>query len=357
MTVDTIFDKLFQFFSFNDGQGLLSILVLFIFFFFLLTLMLFFFAVLLRIKNRLIAQQDVHYQKNWDRVILEVMHDDIHPFDGYKKLKKKHSIRYLFYLEEYVDLLKGKEKERLLTMGRLSLKKVYRYLRSNNHGKIIYGIHLIGIFHPEEQYKFLMLNTNDMNMTLTAIREMHAVDDISIKEQLVKILFKLPNISYIYISNLLVEMGNEIVPFLRQVIENRFTAPNEQMIAIETIRRLHNMTCLDLSEKVLTQAQDSGVLSSWLRYLEDQKDMNQYYMVLPFTEHPDPHVRNAAIRVYLVLSNKLSAEDILMIFNDSDIIVPINAVEIIARSKNFPYLSTGSIENLKWKDIYKEALI
>ena len=357
MSVDITLDKLSQFFSFNNGHGLLSILVLCILFFFLITLVLFFFAVFLRIKNKLITQQDIHFQKNWDSVFLEVMHDRIHPFDGYKKLKKKHSIRYLFYLEEYVDLLKGKEKERLLTLGRLSLKKVYRYLCSRDHGKIIYGIHLIGIFHPEEQYKFLMLNTNDINTTLTAIREMHAVDDISIKEQLVKILFKLPNISYIYISNLLVEMGNDIVPFLRQVIKNRFTAPNEQMIAIETVRRLHNMECLDLSEKVLTQAQDPGVLSSWLRYLEDQKDMNQLELIRPFIEHPNPHVRTAAIRVYLGLSDTLSAEDILRIFNDSDIIVPINAVEVIARSMTFPYLSTGSIENLKWKDIYKEILI
>ena len=255
MSVKTIIDNIIRFLSFSNGEGLLSILILFIILFFLITLALFFYAVLVRIKNWVVAHQDKRFQKNWDSVILEVMHNKIHPFDGYKRLKRKYSIRYLFYLEEFVDLLKGKEKERLLTMGRLSLKKVYRYLRSKDNGKRIYGIHLIGIFHPEEQYKFLMLNTNDMNMTLTAIREMHAVHDIHIKEQLIRLLFKLPNISYIYISNLLVEMGSDIIPFLRQVIENRFNDPNEQMIAIETVRRMHNMSCLDLSEKVLTQSQ------------------------------------------------------------------------------------------------------
>ena len=355
MIIDTI--KLFQFLSFQNGEGLLSILILFIVFFFLITLILFFFAIILRVKNWLIDHQDKRFRKNWDGVILEVMHNNIHPFDGYKKLKKRHSIRYLFYLEEYVDLLKGKEKERLLTLGRLSLKKVYRYLRSRDHGKITYGIHFIGIFHPEEQYKFLMLNTIDMNMALTAIREMSAVNDISIKEQLIKILFKLPNISYIFISNLLVNMGPDIVPFLRQVIENRFIAPNEQMIAIETVHRMHNMECLNLSEKVLTQANDPGVLSCWLRYLEDQKDMHQLDLIYPFIEHSNPQVRTAAIRVYLVLSEELSAEDIVKIFNDSNIIVPINAAEIIDRSRSFPYLSTGSIEELKWKDIYKEILV
>ena len=357
MSAGPVIDRIIQSLSFSNGEGLLSILILFIVFFFCITFALFLYAVLVRIKNRIIAYQDVHLHKNWDSVILEVMHNDIHPFDGYKKLKKKDSIRYLFYLEKYIDTLKGKEKERLLTLGRMSLKNVYKYLRSRDNGKNIYGIHLIGLFHPEEQYKFLMLNTVDMNMTLTAIREMHAVNDISIKEQLIKILFKLPNISYIYISNLLVDMGANIVPFLRQVIENNFHAPNEQMIAIETIRRMHNMACLDLSEKVLTQAQDPGVLACWLRYLEDQKDMYQLDLVHPFTEHPNPQVRTAAIRVYLVLSDKLSADDIIRIFNDTDIMVPINAAEIIDRSGSFPYLSTGSIEDLKWKDIYKEVLI
>jgi hypothetical protein len=357
MTVDMIIDTLSEFISFKNGEGLLSILLLFIVFFFIITLSLFLYAVFQRIKNKLLDKQEEHLRKNWDQVILLVMHDHIHPFDGYKKLKKKHSISYLFYLEEYIDLLKGKEKERLLTLGRLSLKKVYRYLHSKNHQKIIYGIHLIGIFHPEEQYKFLLLNTNDMNITLTAIREMHAADEVHIKEHLIRLLFRLPNISYIYISNLLVEMGSDIVPFLKQVIESKFDAPNEQLIAIETVRRLHNMDCLDLSEKVLSQSKDPGVLSSWLRYLEDQKDMNQFFLIYPFIDHPNPHVRTAAIRVYLTLSDKLSADDIEQIFNDSDIIVPINAAEIICRKKNFPYISTGAIEDLKWKDIYKEILL
>jgi hypothetical protein len=357
MSIDTMLDKLLQHLSFSNGNGLHSILILLIVFFFIVTLSLFIYAIIQRIKNKVIAMQDIRFKKNWDKVILQVMNNDIHPFDAYKKLKKRNSIRYLFYLEEFIDLLKGKEKDRLLTLGRLSLKNVYRYLRSKDHEKIIYGIHLIGIFHPEEQYKFLMLKPGDMNMTLIAIREMHAVEDIGIIEQLIKLLFKLPNISYIYISNLLVEMGPGIIPFLHQVIETRFDFPNEQMIAIETIRRMHHMGALDLSGEVLTKATDPGVLACWLRYLEDQRDDTQLNLIIPYMDHPHAQVRTAAIRAYLELCDDLSADNILKIFNDPDIMIPINAAEIMENSKMFPYLSTGSIENLKWKDIYKEILV
>lgn len=357
MTLKTILDKLLEFFSFDNGQGFLSIMILLISFFFITTFFLFLYAVLMRIKNKVLSLHDQRLRKNWDKVVLQVMHNEVHPFDAYKKLKRKNSIRYLFYLEEFVDLLKGKEKERLLTLGRLSLKNVYRYLRSKNHGKIIYGIHLIGIFHPEEQYKFLKLKSNDMNMILTAIREIHAVENIGIKEELIKLLFSLPNISYIYISNLLVEMGHDIVPSLRQVIADRFEAPSEQMIAIETIRRMHYMEALDLSEKVLTQAKDPGVLACWLRYLEGQKDDRQIDRIRPFLDHPLPQVRTAAVRAYLALSQHLSPDDIVRFFNDPNIMIPINASEKLEGSGAFPYLSTGSIEKLKWKDIYKEILV
>jgi hypothetical protein len=33
-----------------------------------------------------IAMQDIRFKKNWDKVILQVMNSDIHPFDAYKKL-------------------------------------------------------------------------------------------------------------------------------------------------------------------------------------------------------------------------------------------------------------------------------
>jgi len=357
MTASIFSEKLFRLITFSDGMPLLSILISLIIFFFLITLGLFFFAVAQRIKNSLVSLQDRILSKNWDKINLYVMHDDMHPFDAYKKLRKRNSIRYLLYLEHYVDYLKGKEKERLLSLGRMCLKKIYRNLNSKNKAKVIHGIHVIGIFHPEEQYKFLRMNTNDMNMVLTAIREIHAVNDVAVKEELIKMLFKYPDISYIYISNILVEMGRDIIPFLRQVIKERFAAPSEQMIAIETIRRMHDNTCLDLSEKLLRNTEDPGVLACWFRYLEAQKDETQLPLIKSFTEHPHAQVRTAAVRACLSLSPKLNAEDVIRIFNDKNIMVPINAAEIIEKTGNFPYLSTGSIENLRWKDIYKEILV
>ena len=80
-------------------------------------------------------------------------------------------------------------------------------------------------------------------------------------------------------------------------------------------------------------------------------------MILPFIDHPQPQVRTAAIRAYLELCDDVTAENILKIFNDPNIMIPINAAEILENSKTFPYLSTGSIEKLKWKDIYREILV
>lgn len=313
-------------------------------------------TVFLRIKNEVTSLRNERLVENWDSVILEIMHEDLHPFDGYKKLRHKNSLAYLFHLEKYIDLLKGKEKERLLKLGRMSLKKVYRMLRSSNKARQIYGIHFIGLFHPEEQYKFLMLNTGDMNLTMTAIKEMHAAEDVRIKEQLIRTLFNFPHISYIYISNLLVEMGPDIIPFLKQVIENRYDQPHEQMIAIETVRRMRISECLELGEKVLLNTNDPGVMALWCKYIEDQRDDGQLHLVIPLMDHANQSVRTAATRAFLVLSDKVTVETVEKIFNDPSVMVAVNAMEILKGSPMMPYLSVGSIEKLKWHDIYRETV-
>jgi len=350
-------DILLSLLMFKEEEIFLSVLLWVFIVFLVLTVFLFLMAAFLRIKNKITSLYHKFLKKNWDAVILKIMYDEMHPYDGFKKLRRKHSLSYLFHIEEYIDLLKGKEKDRLMKLGRMSLKNIYKLLRSKDTGKQIYGIHFIGLFHPEEQYKFLMVNSRDMNMTMTAIKEMHAAKDIHIKEQLVRMLLTFPYISYIYISNLLVEMGPDIVPFLRQVIEKRHQYPHEQMIAIETVRRMKIHGCLDLGEKVLLGTEDPGVMACWCKYIEDQKDVHQLHLVIPLMEHEDPGVRTAATRAFLVMADKIDSEIIKKIFNDRSVMVAVNAYEILkGESANMPYLSVGSIEKLKWADIYKEIL-
>ena len=98
MTHETLFKTVLRYLLFQDEQVFLSVLAYIILFFVVITFLFLMITIILRIKNRVLAVQYARLSKNWDEIILKVMNNDLHPFDGYKKLKRKNSIRYLFYL-------------------------------------------------------------------------------------------------------------------------------------------------------------------------------------------------------------------------------------------------------------------
>jgi hypothetical protein len=340
----------------SQDQAILIILSFLIIIFFLITLILFLVTIFLRISNSVKEMTNRRRFKKWDSVILEVMDASISAYDGYKKLKTPNSIAFFLHLELYIDMVRGKEKEHLLSLGKLSLKKLHTLLQSNNRKKRLYGVHLLGLFHPEEQYQYLRFNSKDPEYTLTMIREMRTVENIRVKEKLIRMLFLFKYISPVYISNILVDMGEDIIPILRLVVRERKEHPYEQTIAIETIRRMHYSGCLDLSREVLLSNYHPMVLTSCLRYLEEMGDEKFTEDVKAFITHPNIQVRMAAVESYIELNPSISVDDIKQIFNDSSVQVAVNAAKKLELMDSVPYFTIEEIDEFKWADIYKRMV-
>ena len=340
----------------SQDQVILVILILLILFFFLVTGVLVLITLYLRIRNIIKEATYNRRCKKWDPVILEVMSATISAYEGYKKLIKRNSIGYLLHLELYIDMLKGTEKERLLALGKLSLKKLHALLRSKSRKKQLYGVHLLGLFHPEEQYQYLHIDTKDPEYTLTLIREMRTIEEIRVKEKLIGMLFLFKHISPIYISNILVDMGEDIVPILKMLVLERKDRPFEQIIAIETIRRMHNSEFLDISQEILQTNYHPFVLISCLRYLEEMGDEKFIEDIKPFMSHPNIQLRMAAITSYITLISSISFEDIKQIFNDASVQIAVNAAKKLELMDSLPYLTLEEIDEFKWADIYKQMV-
>ncbi|MCF7832199.1 MAG: HEAT repeat domain-containing protein [Candidatus Marinimicrobia bacterium] len=354
--LESIYKFISDFLHGSQDQAILIILTLLIVFFFLITFILFLVTIYLRISNSVKEIKNRRRCKKWDAVILDVMDASISAYEGYKKIKKPNSIGYLLYLELYIDMVKGKEKEHLLSLGKLSLKKLHALLQSNSRKKQLYGVHLLGLFHPEEQYQYLHFNSKDPDYTLTMIREMRTIEDIRVKEKLIGMLFLFKYISPVYISNILVDMGEDIIPILRMLVRERKENPYEQIIAIETIRRMHYSGCLDLSREVLQNSHHPIVLTSSLRYLEEMGDETFTEDVKPFIVHPNSQVRTAAIEAYIELKASISVDDIKQFFNDSSVQVAVNAAKKLGLMDSIPYFTIEEIDEFKWADIYKQMV-
>ncbi len=340
----------------SRDEIILIILILMISIFFLITVSLFIVTIYLRFSTLYKNKRNKWRSKKWDPVILEVMDGLISAEEGFNNLKWRNSTEYLLHLELYVDMLKGKEKERLLALGRLSHKKLHHLIQNRNRRKQLYGVHLLGLFHPKDQYRYLRFNPRDIELSLTMIREMRTIDNFRVKERLIKMLFIFKYISPVYISNILVEMGEDIVPILRMLILERQDHPYEQVVAIETIRRMHYSGCLDIFEKILRSNKHPMVLASSLKYMEEMGDDSKVNIVKPFLSHPHPQVRIAAVNAYVSLSSVISVADISIFFNDTSVQVAVSAAKKLQMENLLPFISSEEIEQFKWTDIYKRMV-
>jgi hypothetical protein len=338
------------------GRSILVILLIMIGLFFIITLILFFVTVYLRIRNSYRDSRKKRRSQHWDPIILAVMDGSLLPHQAFDQLKWKKSNEYLLHLELYVDMVKGEEKQRLLKLGRLSSEKLHDLLIAKNRRKRLYGVHLLGLFQPVDQYKYLCFNGNDFEMTLTMIREMRTVNDFRLKEKLINMLFVFKYISPIYISNILVDMGEEIVPILRIMIVDRRDHPYEQIIAIETLRRMHYSGCLDMAEGILEHIDHPGVLTSYLKYMEEMGDERQKNLIIPLLDHGSIQVRKAAVNAYLAISDELTSEDIYRFFNDPVVQIAVSAANKLKLMNTVPFIELDEINQFKWADIYKRMV-
>jgi len=340
----------------SSDQVILVILIIIIAFFFVITIALFFVTVYLRAKNSYIQYRDERRSKKWDPIILDVMDGNLSPKEAFERLKWRNSIAYLLRLELYIDMVKGEEKKRLLGLGKMSMGKLHHLLQSRNRRKELYGVHLLGLFDPKDQFKYLKFHSDDFIMTLTMIREMRTINEFRVKEHLIHMLFMFKYLSPVYFSNILVDMGTEITPILKMIIRERQDHPYEQIVAIETIKRMHYADCLPMTKEILTNNDNPLVLTACLRYQAEMGDESYAAAAKALTIHPNTMVRKAAVDAYLTLANTLRSEDIVRFFNDPTVQVAVSAAKKLRMFDSVPYFEMEEIDKFKWADIYKRMV-
>lgn len=354
--LESVSNFISRFLQGSQNEIVLIILIVLISVFFFITLVLLMITLYLRISSIRKQKREIMRSRHWDPLILSVMDGSLRPKDAYEQLKWRNSIAYLLHLELYIDMVKGKEKERLLKLGNLSLDRLHDLIVSKNRKKRLYGVHLLGLFDRSEQSEYIKFDEKDIIYSLIMIREMRTVNDFSLKIRLIQMLFLFKYISPIYLSNILVDMGNEIIPVLKELIRDRTDHPYEQIVAFETLRRMHYSDGLDISDKILRTTEHPMVLTSCLRYVKEMGNDEQLEIVKTYIRHPHVQVRKAAVDAYISLAPDLDPDDVKHIFNDPAVKIAVSAAKLMQLSSNIPFLDGEEINELKWADIYKRMV-
>ncbi|MFA6617984.1 MAG: hypothetical protein WCT23_02825 [Candidatus Neomarinimicrobiota bacterium] len=344
-----------------DQQNQLSIVVVYLVLFLILLFILITFSLIivtsfLRIKNITKAYWQKKLYAHWDSVFLALIDEKISCKEAFDKIRRRDSIAYLMYLERYISMLKGREKVHLVALGRMSSEKLHRLVNSSQRRRRLYGIHFLSLFHPEEQISYLRYDKNDIEFSLTMIRELIKVDKYEIKEQLLRILFKFRYVSPVYLSIIMAEMGSEIIPLLVMVIEYERNDPFKQMVAMEALRRLHYSKGAELSKYLLENTMYPLVAISCLNFIEDMGDESHQHIVKLYMKHSNPLVRSAAAQAYIAITPNLSEKDIIAFFDDESVVVAVKAARKLKDKDLLPYVSVGKMDYLKWGIVYKRMV-
>jgi hypothetical protein len=341
----------------GEDPLILGTLVALLLFFSFSTIILFLVILSLRFRNRYIQAYRIRQQRRWDPLILSVMDGSMPPGRAHQEIRRNESIPYLMYLEKYIDVLKGKERDRLTALGSLSGNRISKLLRSGSRKKRLIGIHLMALFQREDNFPRVTIPQNDTELALLSIREMRFATATSVKKKLLERLLNFRYISPIYIGNILADMGGSISPLLRQVILQAKQHSFVQIIAIEALKRMHDASCLDLTPQILGQSgQSAPLLSAWLRYLEQLADQRYLELIQPYRQHPNEMVRIAAVRASIEISPDISPQNIERYFNDPSVQVAINAAEKLRTHPDLPYFDMKVIAGFRWGEIYREMV-
>ncbi len=343
-----------------EGQNhlyiILVLLVLLIVIFSIVTFGLFLITSYLRIKNVRQERWEKRQHSKWNRIFLGVMDNKLSPKEAFRRMPYRDSIDYLLYLEKYISMVKGVEKDRLSALGRMSLGRLHRLINSPRRKDRLYGIHLLSLFHPEEQMRYVRYNESDIESSLTMIRELTKVDKYEIKEQLLRILFQFRYVSPVYLSTIMAEMGSEIIPLLVMIIEYQTDDPFRQMVAIEALRRLHYSKGAELSKHLLENNMHPLVSISCLSFIEEMGDESHQHIVKLYMQHPDPSVRSAAAQAYIAIAPNLTEKDIAGFFDDKSVLVAVKAARKLRDKDLLPHISVKAVDYLKWGIVYKRMV-
>ncbi len=340
----------------SSDQIVLVILVLMITLFSLITFSLFLVTIYLRIYNTWKNFWEKRMQIKWGEVFLDLIDGKINAREAFQSLKWTYTISYLLFLEKYIDMIKGREQQQLIILGRLSSKKLYSLVRSKKLKNKLYGIHLTAIFHIEEQISNINFNMKDVETSLIAVREMAAIGDYESKEKLLKLLFSFSYVSPIYMSNIIAEMGNSVIPILELIIKHRTNNPFEQVVALESLKRLHHYEFFDLAKHILSITQHPSVVSSCLNYIERMGNEKYLDLLEPFYHYPSASVRTAAARAYIAISPLLNSEYLARFFDDESVQVAVSAANKLKDKKILPHIPVKTVDYLKWGIIYKRMV-
>ncbi len=265
---------------------------------FILAILFLIYAFFLRFANYLKHKYWTSLETKWDGIILEILAGAVPPDNLIEKIRRRERRYFIEYLLRYARRLRGEEIEILVQLAKPFLPVIVKGLRSKISERRAQAIQIISVLGIRDYDSDIIAMLDDRSplVAMVAARTLARKEHPEYVRHVLGRFHRFENWSPAYLSSMLVAVGPEITPDLRNVLTESSKPNHDRRIAADALCELNDFHAADIAVSVLSEECDRELLAAGLRLLARLGRPDHLDSIRPLTESSDELIRGLAVR-------------------------------------------------------------
>lgn len=253
-------------------------------------------AGLLRVRSALRQRKWHDQQSRWTRQILEFVAGERPVQDVVARVGRRERLTFLDFLLRYAHRLRGKERDRIKEIAEPFLPTLDPLLKSRDPYRRARAVQALGTLGSLAHRETLVKAVSDRSavVSMLAARALAAYGGTEYVHPILSNLDRFEAWGREYVESLLVSLGPQAAPELRDVLADERRVSRVRVIAVDALRELHDLEAVPTGVSVLRGAPDADLTAALLRMLRVLGGPEHLDVVRGFLDHEHFAVRAEA---------------------------------------------------------------
>lgn len=324
----------------SPDDWVLLLLIISILFFFIATIIFSLITIFLRFRNIKRARYWNHLEDKWNTKLLEVMAEDKPQSDLIASVRPHEELDFVKYLSRYARRIRGQEKTIIQELSRPFLHRVVQNAKSAEMEIRANAVNLLTTLGGDDAKPILLNALDDPSplVAMIAARGLIAQKKPEHFTAVIQHIDRFEGWSITYLASMLVALGVEAVPALREAYASVASPPLVRIVAAETLYQLNDFEIVDDVVKTCRHSKNTELVSASLRLLTRIGTDQHLDVVRELAQHEDSIIRINAMHALSKLGNEQDIPLFEKGFNDANSWVAFQAASGMAELNQYEIL-------------------